>query len=192
MSVKSYIKILLICLLFSETAVLAEKRGFVASRRCPFNCRTEKIPAEECRTWSENGICFIEDFRRPPRITAAPYNPFENNTNITSARSDYSDCKWLNKLDMPRTQINILSMEKTGPEKSDTYKIKGSIQGLCLADAVYFEYDRPIKKIPVVLRAKHAIFDFDLLIKANRQPSLRIYNIFGYLDTLQIDPESYK
>lgn len=38
----------------------------VSSRRCPYDCSTERIPKDLCRDWRDGDTCYLQDMRSSP------------------------------------------------------------------------------------------------------------------------------
>lgn len=43
-----------------------KRRGLITTSLCPYNCKSEGLSSESCRSWEEYGRCFVEDFTQAP------------------------------------------------------------------------------------------------------------------------------
>ncbi|RMG40307.1 MAG: hypothetical protein D6719_11315 [Candidatus Dadabacteria bacterium] len=47
-------------------SLIAERKGYITSRPCPYSCRTAGLKKKHCRDWRKGNMCFVEDLRKPP------------------------------------------------------------------------------------------------------------------------------
>lgn len=172
------------------------------SRGCPFSCRTEGIPKKQCRDWREGNTCFVEDLSRAPNVPApqAPRPPYYGNTpaDIPGGTAigggyygkptyDRDECRNARHVSQPR--VTVYGSRSTGNFFGDKYKIRGEIEGVCLAEAGYFERGRKRENISLVTTRDFRRFEFEVTVHASQSPEIRAYNVNGDFGFFRIDPQ---
>ena len=72
---------------------------------------------------------------------------------------------------------------------SDHYIVIGAIEGVCPIEAGYFEDGRRKEAIPIVTNRAFSRFEFELPIRRDRYPEIRVYNAAGERDIVPVDPD---
>jgi hypothetical protein len=165
-------------------------KGHVTAALCPNSCSTNGLAKNVCRDWREGNVCYVEDLTRPPGYTnlvtsnpvypgASHYPNFPNNGNgsVSSCNGAY----------VPRPNIDIHSIKKTGNLFKSYYKVRGTVEGKCITEAGYFEDGRRETIIPTVVTPDFRRFEFEVKIRADRDPEIRAYNTQGERDVYEIE-----
>lgn len=189
-----------------KAPVTIYKKGLVSSANCPYSCRTQGIPKKYCKDWKQGGRCYIEDLRKAPQAapttknplpptvptTAWPTSPINpgGNGGFTPA-PDRQACNNFRHGQMARPRINISKVEKSGNIFKDKYRVFGSVEGICLVEAGYFENSTLKQKFNIGTTTSFRRFNFETVIRKSRNPEIRVYNSQGLSDSLYIDPELY-
>lgn len=63
---------------------------------------------------------------------------------------------------------------------------------MCIVEAGYFEFGKKIEDIRVRPDRKFKRFDFDVIVKGDRAPEIRVYNINGDRDVYSIADDEYE
>lgn len=193
--------LLSLALLIIAPNALGQQRGYLMQRPCPFSCRTEGINKQHCRDWREGNTCYVEDLSRRPQAPAAPAAPRPpaansqtgftpwggspypaNDREIEKCRSDRY---------IARPRINVYRAKPTGNFFGDKLKVRGEIEGVCLAEAGYFEAGRKRENIPVNTMRDFRRYEFEVTVRPSERPEVRVYNINGDMDYVQIDPREF-
>lgn len=187
----------------------AEQRGYLMSRDCPFSCRTEGIDKKHCKDWRVGNRCYVEDLNRSenhpaPSIPIAPSNngqrpvqsqpgfsPWGSSSGYLNDKNnnEYKECRSGKYLASPR--VNVYRTKSSGNIFGDKYKVRGSVEGVCLIEAGYFEYGNKRDNIPVSTSRNFKRFEFEIAVRASEKPEIRVYNINGDMDFIEIDPQQY-
>jgi hypothetical protein len=168
---------------------------------CPMSCRTLGIDKRHCRDWREGNTCYVEDTRYssgnrpsrpvspPPTPTLAPIRPPSSLYPDRPSQSGpgYEECRRLNRFDISRPYINIARVRPTGNVFGSKYKVFGSVEGMCLVEAGYFEGGRKVSNIPVGPTRDFRRFEFEVTIRGDEFPELRAYTINGDREVRQLD-----
>jgi len=165
---------------------------------CPMSCRTLGIDKRHCKDWREGNTCYVEDTRysggganrpsRPiqppsaiPTPTIAPVRPpssiYPDRPNYSGA--GYDECRRMNRFDISRPYINIARIRPTGNVFGSKYKVFGSVEGMCLVEAGYFEGGRKMSDIRVAPTRDFRRFEFEVVVRGDEFPELRVYTING-------------
>lgn len=174
---------------------------------CPMSCRTLGIDKRYCRDWRQGNTCYVEDTRitggsvqlpnpaqpNPPpppvRPTVAPVRPptsiYPDRPNYSGA--DYEECRRMRRFDIARPYINIARIRSTGNVFGSKYKVFGSVEGMCLVEAGYFEGGRKVSDIKVAPTRDFRRFDFEVTIRGDEFPELRAYTINGDREVRPLD-----
>lgn len=86
-------------------------------------------------------------------------------------------------------RINIYSSKRTGSNYDGTYRVRGSVEGVCLADAGYFENGKKASTIPVTTTPKLTRREFEVRARGRFSPEIRVYNVNGDVAVIPILPE---
>lgn len=162
---------------------------------CPMSCRTLGIDKKHCRDWREGDTCYVEDTRysgggsqRPPRPiqsvptpTVAPIRPpasvYPDRPNYSGP--GYEECRRMNRFDISRPYISIARIRPTGNMFGSKYKVFGSVEGMCLIEAGYFESGRKVSEIRVAPSREFRRFEFEVVVRGDEFPEIRAYTING-------------
>ena len=87
-----------------------------------------------------------------------------------------SSCRELKDTYISQPYINIYSVDSVSNEY---YRVRGSFEGKCLTEGGYFENDRKATSVQVRTTTNFDRFEFDLRVRADMNPELRVYNING-------------
>jgi hypothetical protein len=93
----------------------------------------------------------------------------------------------MNRFDISRPYINIARVRPTGNVFGSKYKVFGSVEGMCLVEAGYFEGGRKVSNIPVAPTRDFRRFEFEVTIRGDEFPELRAYTINGDREVRQLD-----
>ena len=176
--------------------VHAERHGEITSRPCPYKCQIVGIPKKDCRDWREGNTCYVEDLTKPPSREPAqqPGRSYDHPTDLTSSNSSShprpatEECKYISRYDIGKPRIDLGRLKHTGNIFKDKYKVSGSVEGICLVEAGYFEQGRKVHEIPVATTRDFRRYDFQVEVRASRDPEIRVYNTAGDYDVVDIDP----
>ncbi len=73
----------------------------------------------------------------------------------------------------------------------DKVKVRGSVEGVCIAEAGLFEEGRKEENIPVVTTPQFRRFEFEVSSRTSKEPEIRAYNTEGRRDVYPVsDRES--
>lgn len=178
----------------------ADRRGEVTSRPCPYSCRTQGIPKKDCKDWRQGNVCFIEDLRRPPAAPSSGPPPSGGYTPPSSyqpppyqppapAYHGSGECEGLDRRDIPEPRVDIERVGGTGNIFGDKYKVRGSVEGVCVAEAGLFEDGRKVQDIPIVTKRSFQRFEFEFKTRLSKDPEIRVYNTAGDRDIAPVSPE---
>ena len=165
--------------LCSFPQAFAEEGGAVSSRECPYSCRTEGLPQDRCRDWREGDRCFIEDMRG-----AEPRGRPDDRSGADGAGA--ARCRSLSRYDVQSPRVEVVNIKPTGNVFEDNVRVEGAIEGACIQEAGYYEDGRLVERIPVQTTSDFQRFEFGVKAKRNRNPEVRVYNVFGARDTFNV------
>jgi hypothetical protein len=192
-------------------------RGYGTSRPCPWNCELAGLPKDKCKDWRSGGMCYVEDFTRPPR--QGPEAPLAQNDaagrNLTQPNTSsgelvhspaeqpvaaaaaagpdspgYKECRSIDPTGLGSPRIEIADVERSGSGffgGSDRYRITGSVEGVCLVEAGLFEEGEKVENIPIATSRDFRRFQFDVKARTGEAPEIRAYNINGQRDVIELD-----
>lgn len=179
------------------------KNGFVTYRECPHSCNSAGISKSRCRDWKQNGMCYVEDLTREPSASPVyignrPSNtpvpiPPQDNTQVDPSwgNSDYQKCKEMNMRHMPRPYVNINRIKKSGNPLKDKYTVWGSIEGVCIVEAGYYEYGELKRNVSFRTSPGFGRYEFKFLIRKGKNPQIRVYNMRGDRNVHDIFDDRY-
>lgn len=171
---------------------------------CPLSCRTLGIDKRHCKDWREGDTCYVEDTRyskrpthRPaptPVPTLAPIRPPSSINPQSSNHSGpgYTECRRLSRFDIGRPYITIARVRPTGNVFGSKYKVNGSVEGMCLIEAGYFEGERKVSDIPVSPSRDFRRFEFEVTVRGDEFPELRVYTINGDREIRPLDRRDFE
>ncbi len=165
----------------------ASRHGYVTYNNCPYKCATVGIPKQDCRDWRDGDYCYIEDLtrsqggpvfvgRNTPPPPAPRYDP-EPRRNEPPAVS--GECRDMGGRYLARPRVNLYKVKKSGGMFGDKYRVRGSVEGVCLVEAGYFESGRKKEEIPVAPGPSFHRFEFEVEVRGDRDPEIRVYNVNG-------------
>ncbi len=93
--------------------------------------------------------------------------------------NDLRRCNGLNNQYIAPPYINIFDVRKSGNVFSDKYKVKGSVEGVCLAEAGYFEQGRKVQDFKIFTTPIFERYEFEVTARGGRHPEIRAYNTNG-------------
>lgn len=190
-------------------------RGYGTSRPCPWNCKLAGLPKEKCKDWRSGGMCYVEDFTRPPR--QGPEEPLAQNApaaqNLTQPNTStgqivhspadqpvvaaagpdapgYKECRSIDPTGLGSPRIEIADVERSGSGffgGSERFRISGSIEGACLVEAGLFEEGEKVENIPISTSRDFRRFQFEVKARSGEAPEIRAYNINGQRDVIELD-----
>ena len=163
-------------------------KGKITKRACPYSCRTENINKRYCKDWREGSICVIEDLRTPATKTSSTA------TSITSKSPSLDSrraCRETPRNRLPRNYINIGKVKKSGNLFKPYYRVYGSIEGTCVLEAGYYQHDRLQKKFNIPMNKEFGRYEFNIQVRGDKNPEIRVYNIHGDRDSITIDPDDW-
>lgn len=195
-----------ILLLSIGTPVLAQHRGYVSSRPCPYSCRTQGIPKKHCRDWKENGLCYIEDLRKQPnpvqqtqppgtsiiQTPAVVQRPGSGIAPPYGGSSGLVECQNTRRNQIAPPYVNISRVSRSGNFFKNKYRIYGSIEGICLVDVGAFEDGRKIHTIQVPTSKTFQRVDFDVQVDGDRNVEIRAYNVHGERAVYTLNPNDVR
>jgi hypothetical protein len=188
----SSIFLLLFCGAQSAQEAEAQRRGRVSSQTCPYSCRTQGIPKNVCKDWREGNTCFIEDLRHPPSGPRPhhpqPSHPHHPHHPHPDYHDDHGACENINYV--PRPRVEVYSVKRSGNYFKDKFRVRGAVEGKCIVEAAYFEDGRPETVIPTVKTPEFRRFEFEVVVRGNREPEIRAYNTQGERDIFEVGEDS--
>lgn len=110
-----------------------------------------------------------EPYRPPGWPLGEPLNPW---TGVTGCRVRIGS-----NISNPR--VDLHSVKKSGPALGGIYKVTGTIEGVCLVDAGYFERGRKATNISVATTPKLTRREFQVRARGAFSPEIRVYNVNG-------------
>lgn len=175
------------------------REGYLDVRLCPHNCHGAGIEKRVCRDWREGDVCYVEDLRRPrqsgpisiPRPPPPPpaYNPPSSRLPFDRAPTTGGECEGVSRRDLPRPRVNIHKVRRAGGMFGSKIKVSGSVEGVCLVEAGSYENGRQEDPIRVYPRRTFQRFDFDVYVKGDKNPEIRVYNSAGDSAAMRVEGE---
>lgn len=187
-------------LCFTPAAAFAQtKLGLVTSRPCPYSCETRGLPKNLCRDWKEGETCYVEDLSKPSEDGASAMDS-DLGLDLPVRKpgggglggivppgnlSGSEECRTLSRSELAPPRVNL---EQTGSSGRmfERSTIRGSVEGVCIQEAGYFENGRKVEEIPVQTRRQFGRFNFELRARRDRNPEVRVYNTAGESDVIPL------
>lgn len=204
-------------LLFLIAAVLttgapgayAQKRGKVTSARCPYNCKTIGLEGRLCRQWREGDLCYVEDLTRAPdpapkpkdakipdaRVPdagakvsrpAADKNSFS--MNVPEKQSAVLKCRKVNPYYLSKPIVRIKSIRSVDRYAPKEFKVGGTIEGICIVEAGYYEDGERVFELPVSVSRQYRSYSFAFDFHAEKSPQIRVIGVNGVRTIKVLDP----
>jgi len=183
------------------------KLGLVTSRACPYSCETRRLPKSVCRDWQEAETCYVEDLTKPAEDNTraaddlgleAPVKPRRGQQLLEEEEivppgeiSGTEECKRLYRNELAPPRVNL----ETGKGDSrffDRSTVKGTVEGICLQEAGYFERGQKVEAISVQTTRQFKRFNFSTRFRRDREPEIRVYNTAGENDIISLSEQSPK
>ena len=172
-------KLIILTLVLFANVCLAERHGEVTNANCPYSCRTQNIPKQDCRDWRNGDTCYIEDLRRRPSQQQPQKNDHFAMTHPTQNQDEKAACEATDRYAMTEPYINIDRSHPSGNLFGNKERIYGSVEGICLIEAGYFEYGKKVSEIPISTQKGFSRYEFNFQIRPDHNPEIRVYNIHG-------------
>ena len=174
------------------------RRGYITYNNCPYKCSLLGIPKQNCRDWRDGDYCYVEDLtrnpggpqfvgQRPPAPVRTPPPQYQPPPIVPPHGS--SECDNISGGYLARPRANVYKVKKIGNIFGDKYRVSGSVEGLCLVEAGYFERGRKQEDIRVAPVKSFRRFEFEVEARADREPEIRVYNVNGDRDIVSIEDE---
>ncbi|MCB0337098.1 MAG: hypothetical protein KDD62_12360, partial [Bdellovibrionales bacterium] len=132
----------------------SNRRGYVTYRSCPHSCSSNGLSKNVCRDWKEGSLCYIEDLTRPaggpvnlggPQVAVPqvppPHYPEAADPNYGTI-GEREACLQGGYRYQSDPFIDIHRVKRSGNIFGSKYRVYGSIEGVCLSEAGYFERGR--------------------------------------------------
>jgi hypothetical protein len=165
------------------------------ARDCPFKCDTVGLPHSVCRDWREGNVCYVEDLTRAPGYSGIPVGevrpPYHPLPWPPRGGDDERWCREAGRRGIAQPYVNIYKVKSRGGVFDDKYRVYGSVEGVCLAEAGYFENGYKRESIPVAMRRDFGRYEFEIDARADRYPEIRVYNAAGDRQIVRINPDGY-
>lgn len=111
-------------------------------------------------------------------------NPnYQNNNNAPTQNG----CANLGRDDIGRPHVEIDEVKQTGNVFGDKVKVRGAIEGVCLAEAGLFEDGRKVESIPINTIDQFSRYEFEVKTELDNEPEIRVYTTNGDRDTETIE-----
>lgn len=186
--------LLLLVALIPLNPVGAQSRGLISKAKCPNSCRSRGIPKNQCRDWREGDLCVVEDLRRRPEPLVPPVNiprP-EEPEQPRVPTGGVERCQDYSRKDIARPHVFINRVKRTGGMFSrPKYRVRGTIEGICLLEAGLFERGKVEEKIVVSTSPSFQRVEFEVVADPDRDPEIRAYNVHGEVARVSIEPDYY-
>lgn len=119
----------------------------------------------------------------PPPIAGSD-NPFTNRgwRDLGDRERNLGRCNSTYNQNIAAPYVNVYEVRKIGNLFSEKYKVKGSIEGVCLAEAGYFEQGRKVEDFKFQTTPAFARYEFEVTVRASKRPEIRVYNSNGERD----------
>lgn len=102
----------------------------------------------------------------------------------------YADsCANMSRSQIGRPRIEIDRVKSTGNLFGDKVKVRGTIEGVCLAEAGLFEDGRKVDSIPISTSEQFRRFEFEVKTKLDNDPEIRAYTTSGDRDIEPIEAD---
>ncbi len=195
MNPKVILALIIVC-----TTLHAEERGHITARPCPWSCTISGISVGNCRDWREGSTCYVEDVSKrsqsSPGINSGAhgwtqidressgtiiYMPSTSGTSTGTIHPGRS-CERLKGTNIAAPRVFIERIEKAGISFEGNYRVKGTVEGICIIEAGVFKEGRKVRAIGVSAQPNFYRYPFSVLIKKDENPQIRVYNINGESD----------
>ena len=187
----------LLAVFFVASPVFADRHGYISSASCPYSCRTQGIDKRNCRDWKNGNTCFVEDLNRAPAAPpiAVPHAPpFPTRPGIrpdNPINPANSSCDVIDRSAIAPPSIYIADVKTTGNFVGSKLKVRGYVEGICLAEAGGYENGRRVASIPLTKTASFKRFEFAVTVDGRSNPEIRGYNINGERDIYEVESTRY-
>lgn len=94
-------------------------------------------------------------------------------------------CRGADRIRRPRIEIG--EVRPSGGLFSGKYRINGEIFGACIEEAGYFERTRLKDEFEIPLTDRARRYPFSIQVRSGRRGEIRVYNIEGDEDTIEVD-----
>ena len=181
-----------VSLLLSISPVLAERHGLITSQVCPYSCRTQGMDKRNCRDWKNGNTCYIEDLTRTPANSAPPVTA-PNSPTHPPIRPDHpinplnTSCDTIDRAAIAAPSVYISEVKSSGNFFGSKLKVRGYVEGICLAEAGGYENGRRVASIPIIKTSNFKRFEFAVTLDGSNGPEIRVYNINGERDVYQVE-----
>ena len=107
----------------------------------------------------------------------------------TSAALDDTDdgtCQSIAGRDISPPRISVFRVKERAPESEGMFRISGSIEGVCISEAGYFE--KGIKKQPIATSKTRSFrrFEFEIEARLEDKPEIHATNVTGETESIPV------
>ena len=96
-------------------------------------------------------------------------------------------CANLRRDEIARPRVEIEEIKQTGNVFGDKVKVRGSVEGVCLAEAGLFEDGRKVQTIPINTVDQFSRYEFEVKTDLGEDPEIRVYTTTGDRDVETIE-----
>ena len=96
-------------------------------------------------------------------------------------------CANLGRDEIERPRVEIEEVKATGNLFGDKVKVRGSVEGVCLAEAGLFEDGRKVESIPINTSDQFSRYEFEVKTELGNDPEIRVYTTTGDRDVETIE-----
>ena len=122
------------------------------------------------------------DYKHRPSAVV-PSTPWQRPTHThESSGSGNEECRRMDRYDVGQPHVDIGRTKSTGGFFDDKYKVRGTVEGVCLVEAGLFQHGRKVAEIPVTTSRDFRRFEFEVKASVSDDPEIRVYNINGERD----------
>ncbi|MBX7137170.1 MAG: hypothetical protein K1X83_04230 [Oligoflexia bacterium] len=105
-----------------------------------------------------------------------------------AAKTDEEICRQNSSWSSPH--VDVQSVEKSGGAFSDRYKVSGTVEGICLAEAGLFENGKLTQRIRLRTAPTLKRYEFSITARLDDVPEIRVYNVNGDRDVYQVQTQT--
>lgn len=116
---------------------------------------------------------------------------FSGGNNSANSRGESISCRGAGVEFLAPPRVNVYSLVQTNAVVTPQYRAQGSVEGVCLVEAGYFESGRKQQLFRIRTDRNFQRFEFDVVIKPDKNPEIRVYNVNGASDVYRIDPGEF-
>lgn len=95
----------------------------------------------------------------------------------------------MDRYSMGTPRIDVSRIKASGNMFKSGYKVYGSFEGICLQEAGYFENGHLKQKFPVAVSRQFRRSEFEVKIRGDKNPEIRVYNVLGERSIYEIDTD---